>query len=411
MVELVAEHGYVGVTVRGLSRRAGISSGTLYDHFAGKEDCFFRTYELLMARTARRIAAAGVEERDWQRRLRLAFSALARQIADEPQIGRICFVDALSVGPSALQQTRPAAEMFAGIIRDCFDTPNGIAPPPLLVKGIVAGVAGVVRARLLNGQESELPDLVDDLVEWALCFGEPTAGLAKGRPLGPAPEFEPPAANDAAWPGERASGADRVLIMSAAAQLATSGGYDELSIPRIRAAAGVSRKSFDRHFDDIDDCFLAALELRAKSALGAAARQGASGGNWEDSVHQTISALCAHIARDPVRARTVFVEIFAPGTDGVRRRAKLVDDIAEFVRSGAPRSQRPGKLAAEASVAAVWGILQYHVASGRTHRLRSMAAMLTALVLAPSIGAEAAVEALDGERGRTRREFQSAGNG
>lgn len=391
MVDLVAEHGYVGVTVRGLSRRAGVSSGTLYDHFTGKEDCFFRTYGLLMARVARRIAAACEDEHDSRRRLQLAFSALTREISNDPTIGRICFVEDLAAGPSALERTRPAVDLFAGIIRDCFNAPNGVGVPPLLAKGIVAGLAGVTRARLLAGREDELPELVEELVEWALCFGSGAiAELAKLDDLPASVSRLGLTTGGMRPPVEQVSSADRALIMSAAARLAAEKGYCELSIPRIRAAAGVSRKSFDAHFEDVDDCFLTALELRAKSTLGEAARR-ASNRGWEDGVHYTISALCAHIARDPVGARAVFVEIFAPGTDGVRRRAKLIDDIAEFVRGSAPHPQRPGEVAAEASVAAVWGVLEYHVAAGRTRRLLSTTAMLTALVLAPSIGAEATV--------------------
>lgn len=396
MVELAAERGYESVTVRGLSRRAGVSSGTLYDHFAGKEDCFFHTYELLMARFARRMVTACEKERDWRRRIRLAFSTFVRQVADEPQISRVCFVEALAVGPSALERTRPAAEMFAGIVKSCFAEANEVVVPPLLVKGIVAGLAAVARARLLTGQESELPKLGEELAEWGLCFG--IEAIAELSALGPtpvsAPKIELAVADGIAWRNEQPPRDDRSLIVSATARLAASEGYRELSIPRIRAAAGVSRGSFDAHFENIDDCFLAALELWAKSALGEATRQGTSSRSWAESVQRTISALCTQIVGDPLRARTVFVEIFAPGTDGVRHRAKLIDDIAGFVRSTAPRGQRPGKLAAEASVGAIWGILEYHVASGRTRRLPSMAPILAILVLAPSIGTRQAVEAI-----------------
>lgn len=394
MVELVAEYGYAGVTVRGLSRRAGVSSGTLYDHFAGKEDCFFATYDLLMAQLARRLVAACEGERDRRLRLRLVFSTLVRQIVEEPQAARLCFVEALAVGPAALEKTRPAAELVAAVVKSCLDAPDGAAVPTLLVKGIVAGLAGVARARLLEGRESELPALVEELVEWALCFDSLDAIEFAGAPNRPArAETTAPPADVLSWPGEQPPRTDRALIISAVARLAANEGYGELSIPRIRQAAGVSRKSFDAHFDDIDDCFLAALEVRAKGALGEAAR-GAGSRNWEDGVHHTISALCAHIARDPIRARAVFVEIFAPGAGGVCHRAKLIDDVAAFLRRTAPARRRPGRLAAEASAAAVWGILEYHVASGRTQRLLSMATTLTALVLAPAMGADATAGAI-----------------
>jgi len=396
MIEMVAEQGYEGVTVRGLSRLAGVSSGTLYEHFAGKEDCFFQTYSLLMARLARRVSLAYEGEHDRCQRVHLAFTAFTHQIAAEPRMARICFVEAFAVGPSALVQTQPAAEMFAAIVKDCLDTPHGPPVPPLLVKGIVAGLATVVRARLLTGRERELPTLAGHLSEWALCFGDTV--IAEWARLGGARvsmgEIGDRGPEVVALPSERALGGERGLIASAAVKLAASEGYSELSVPRIRAAAGVSRKSFDAHFDGIDDCFLTALQLCARSVFGEAARLGADG-SWAERVCLAISALCIHIARDPVRAWAVFVEIFSPGTDGVRHHAKLIDEVTGLVHCSTPDRGTP-KLAAEASVGAVWGILEYHVASGRARLLPSMAAMLTALALAPSIGGDATVATIAG---------------
>jgi len=396
MIELVAERGYEGVTVRGLSRLAGVSSGTLYEHFAGKEDCFFQTYELLMDRLARRVSSAYEGENDPVRRLRLAFSAFADQIAAEPRIARICFVEAFAVGPSALVQTQPAARMFATIVKDCLDAPSGSAVPPLLVKGVVAGLATVVRARLLLGREHELPMLARRLADWALCFDdaviEDFARLGGSRismgKIGNGGTDVVTAGGGSALSGERE------LIASAAGKLAASNGYAELSVPRIRAAAGVSRKSFDAHFAGIDDCFLAALQLSARSVFEEAAHLGAND-NWAERVCLTISALCTYIARDPIRARAVFVEIFSPGTAGVRHHAKLIDEVAELMHCSAP-NRGDCKLIAEASVGAVWGVLEYHVASGRTRYLPSMAPMLAAMVLIPSIGAETTAATIAG---------------
>ena len=281
--------------------------------------------------------------------------------------------------------------MFAAIVEDCFNAPSGAAVPPLLVQGIVAGLASVVRARLLISRESELPALADQLAEWALCFSDPA--IAEYARLDDSREsmgkIELGTADRIALQAERALGDDRGLIVSAAAKLAASEGYAELSVPRIRAVAGVSRKSFDAHFDDIDDCFLAALELCARDVFDEAAHLGA-GGSWANRVALAISALCARIASDPVRAWAVFVEIFSPGTDGVCHHAKLIDQVTELVHCSAS-DRRGGRLAAEASVGAVWGTLEYHVASGRSRGLPSIGAMLAALVLAPSIGGDATV--------------------
>lgn len=405
MIELVAEYGYNRVTVRELVGRAGVSTRAFYQHFTNKEECFLATYDLLIGRAARRIVAAHEGERDWRQRLRLAFGAFAREVAEEPQAARFTLVEAPGAGPESLERLGHTADMFGAMLNECFArAPDEIELPPLLIRGIVAGVAHVARAHVLAGREVELPGLADEMLEWALCLrGEAAMGLRRfddpyARP--PAVESEPAAA---VGDGDRpVVGDDRALILSAAARLGASEGYGQLSVPRIRAAAGVSRKSFDAHFDDAKECFLEALELRSGRALADAAHQGAASRTWPGGVHRALAALCTHIARDPVRARAVFVEVFAAGPDGVRCRTRVITNVAEYVAASAPVGLRPSPLATEASVGAVWGILHHQIVAGPTQRLPEIAATLSYLVLAPAIGALAAAEAIRQEQARAR---------
>jgi AcrR family transcriptional regulator len=55
---LFAEHGYAAVGVGSISRRAGVTSGAIYHHFASKAGLFAAVYEELVANTGARIAAA-----------------------------------------------------------------------------------------------------------------------------------------------------------------------------------------------------------------------------------------------------------------------------------------------------------------------------------------------------------------
>jgi AcrR family transcriptional regulator len=55
---LFAEHGYAAVGVGAISRRAGVTSGAIYHHFASKAGLFFAVYQELIANTAARIASA-----------------------------------------------------------------------------------------------------------------------------------------------------------------------------------------------------------------------------------------------------------------------------------------------------------------------------------------------------------------
>lgn len=403
MIAAVAERGYNAVTVRELVRLAGVSTHTFYELFGGKEGCLLSTYELAMQRAARRVVASQNGEDDSRARLRLAFSTLAAELARQPGAARLALLEAPpNLGPSTLARMRRADGVLEAVARESLtDAAGGVAVPPLLAKGIVAGLARVVRARLLEGRERELPELAEELTEWALCHcSEAVEALDR---LGPPPAPAPAAALDfgaAADGEEEAPGDERALILAAVERLAAGEGYRKLTVPRIRAMAGVSRGSFDAHFASVSDCFLAACELRAGRLFGEAFRAGASASSWQGGIHRASVALCVDIARQPALARLPLAELVAAGQEGMRCRERLIAAAAERLRATAPPEQRPAELAAEASAGAIWGILEHHVAAGRARSLPHAAATLSLLAIAPAVGVPAAVEAIRREQQR-----------
>jgi AcrR family transcriptional regulator len=400
MIEIVDERGYGAVTVRRLAQVAGVSTRTFYEHFQGKEDCLLRTYDRIVQRARSRIAVAQSGEPDWREGLRSAFTAFAREIEDEPGAARLALVDASAAGPVALERMRCTEERFEVMVSESFSrTPGGTRMPPLLVKGIVAGVSAVARAHLTHDGKGQLPGLADELLEWTLSlYDGAVAELGKidRRPESVAFTPEPVLAAKPEENGRHSRDDDRPLILTATAKLAASRSYRELTVPRIRAAAGVSRRSFDSHFDNVEDCFLAALELRTADALKCASKN-APGNSWPEDVCRTMEALCARIAGDPALAALAFEEILAAGPTALRCREEMAAVIADRFRASAPPSQRPNHTATEASVGAIWGVCHHHVTSGRAQQLPRVSASLAYLALAPPLGAPSAIEAIRGQ--------------
>ena len=396
MVEIVSERGYDAVTVRELARLAGVSTRTFYEHFDSKEACLLDTLDSVIHCAAGHVVENG--ERGWQQQLRFLLLSLARELERKPQLGRVALVEALSAGPMALRRLRHAEQAFEGLIEDSFDrAPDRVALSPLVVEGIVAGLLSVARARLLAGREQELPGLVDELLEWALCYRSEEPAVLEQLEQQLDLKRTAPGGDDAASRIEtngQAPGDERALILSAMAKLAAAEGHLELTIPRIRAAAGVSRKSFDESFDSAEACFIAALEMHAAHAISHASLAYAEGEDWPEGVHRGIVALCDYIACDPVLTALGFVEIFSLGAEGVRTRERLTAQVVELFHGSAPPEQRPGRLAAEASTGAVWGLIHHHVVSGQMQQLSSVAPTLSYLALAPAIGAPAAMDAI-----------------
>jgi AcrR family transcriptional regulator len=193
---------------------------------------------------------------------------------------------------------------------------------------------------------------------------------------------------------------ERSLVLSAAAKLAAREGYEALTVPRIRAAAGVSRKAFDAHFDGVDSCFLDAVELLGTRAVEDAVEQGSAGESWAVQVHRSVAALCRAIARDPVLAKLAFIEILALGPVGLQRRERLIAAAAARLRDSAPAGSYTGNLVAEASVGAVWDAIHHQIVIGRAHLLPQKAPTLSFLLLAPAVGAPAATTTINDEQER-----------
>jgi AcrR family transcriptional regulator len=397
MVRAVATDGYEATTVRRLSALAGVSTRTLYDVFAdGKRECLLSAYDAAMRRMARRIVLAYVSERQQERRLARGLEAFAHEVYEEPAVARLVLVEIFAAGPAALDRMEHTHRLFEGIVDLSFrQAPGGAVSPPLVVKGVVAGVARVARVRLLNDRAAELPALTAELLEWMLSYRSSAAATLVD--LGSAGGQVAPAVVDA---GRRERGDERARILDAAARLAAQEGYASLTTARIAVAAGVSRRRFEAHFEDVRGCFVAAFEWLTDRALAHATAAGAASPSWAGAVHRALCALCAYVAGDPLFARLEFVEVFASGPDGVRLRAHVIGDVAERFRASVPAGCRPSQLAAEASMGAVWGIIHHHVVHGMARRLPDITPQLSFMTLAPVLGANDTVQAIRAEHAR-----------
>jgi AcrR family transcriptional regulator len=392
MVELVAEHGYNAVAVATLSSHAGVSKRDFYKHFDSKEECFLATYDLIVSRSVRGILAAAEGEEDWCERLRLGFLAFAEQIADSPEPARLALVEVFAAGAAAVERMQHTNQLFEALVAKNLAFADG-APrlPRLLVKGIVAGGSRVARARLLSGQPGRLALDGGELMEWALSFCDEEVVRLRGlRPAG-----APPPTTVAELPLED----ERGLILAATAKLASEEGYATLTVSRVRATAGVSKRSFDAHFDGVADCFLATLEMLSDRTLATAAPVYLTAGDWASGVHRMTVSLCGRLARDPTFASLAFLEVFSPGPEAIQWRSEMIAKLATMLRREAPPAQRPSEFAAEASIGAMWGVIHHFVAGGRGAQLPIAAPVLSYIALAPALGGAAAIDVIVAEVG------------
>lgn len=392
MVELVAEHGYNGFAVATLTKRACVSTRDFYKHFAGKEECFLATYDLIVSNSVRGILAATEGEEEWCERLRLGFLAFAGQIAGSPETARLALVEVFAAGAAAVERMQRTNQLFEALVaKNLALADGGSRLPRLVVKGIVAGGGRMARARLLSGHPRRLALDGGALMEWALSFCDDEVVRLRGLGVTEAPL--PATVTEVPLEDERA------LILAATARLASEEGYATLTAPRIRAVAGVSKRSFDANFDCVADCFLATLEALSGQILAAAAPHYLGADDWASGIHRMIVCLCRHLARDRTFASLAFLEVFSPGPEAIQWRSEMIAKLATMLRRGAPPAQQPSEFAAEASVGAMWGVIHHFVATGRAAQLPIAAPVLSYIALAPALGGAAAIEMIVAEVG------------
>lgn len=391
MIELVAEHGYNAVSVMKLTGRARISKRDFYKLYAGKEECFLAAYDVVVCRSVRGIVAAAEGGEDWRERLRLGLLAFADQIAANPGTSRLALVEAFTAGAVAIERMQRTNLLFEALVaKNLACAEEAPRLPRLVVKGLVAGGGRLAQARLLRGPRQPAFD-GDQLLQWALSFFDDDVV----RLWGLGTEMPPWSETVPVMPLED----ERALILAATAKLASKEGYATLTVPRVRAAAGVSRRSFDAHFEGVADCFLATLETLSDRTLAAAAPVYLTAGDWASGIHRMIAGLCRCLARDPVFAGLAFLEVVSPCPEAIQWRGEMIAKLAARLRRGAPSAQQPSELAAEASIGALWGVIHHFVAGGRGAQLPIAAPALSYLALAPALGGAVAVEVIAAEAG------------
>lgn len=405
MIELVAENGYRALKVRDLVRRAEVSTRAFYEHFSSKEDCFLQTHDLVTRRATRRIIGAQAGERDWRRRPHLVFEEFAREIENEPDGARFALIEAYAAGEAVLARAWRAERIFEGMLAEGLaHSPSGVVVPPMVIEGVVAGVARVSRNYLLTGRAGSLRDTGEELVNWALCYTDRAAAKLSEldrqtvwRDTSLQPIAHSPMNGDGEpWP----STGDRGLILTAVSKLAAKKGFAGLTAPRIRSAAGVSRRKFEAYFDDVEDCYLAALDQHAGEALARASRAQTVGRTWPGGVYRAISALGDHVAGDEFLARVCLADDFPPGSGGERARARLTSTIIELLSESAiVENRHPSPVVTEATVGAVWSLFHHYIIREWSLR-RQVAATLSYMTLAPVTGASAALGAIREEQRR-----------
>jgi AcrR family transcriptional regulator len=396
VIEACVRHGYADTTARELAALAGVSTRSLYKHFGSKEECFLATYDLIVQQAMGRISAAyrgdsRGADRDWSDGLCRAFDAFAEELIQRPDPSRLVLVEVLAVAPVAMARIERAESLFTTMIATSLaEAPDGVVPPPKIIRPLIGGVWFVARSRLLGADPEAITAAGAELREWLLAYRSPaTTALPVVRPR------RASVAHGTRRVAPVQSERDRMLQVAAA--VVARGGYAALSPGEVVELAGVGEGDFADQFGDIRGCFLAMLDWLSARAIAEAVRESRDAPTWSSSVVRAIESLFHRLAADAALARAVSLDAFAAGPAGGERLETIMRGLAELLRRRAPEQGRPSALVAEAIVGSVWSIVHRHIVLGRRELLPGAATRAAFLTLAPIIGADAALAAIVAE--------------
>lgn len=163
LVEVLAERGFAGATVGLVVRRARVSTRTFYRCFDDLQECLIAimdsTTEQAVALASRELEEAG----RWQDGVRSALALVLAYFDREPELARVCFVEALAGGPVVLAHRERLIEAFRSPVIERIEreVPNVSS---LAAEGVLSSVFGIMHAHIVVEKPGPFVELLGPLM-------------------------------------------------------------------------------------------------------------------------------------------------------------------------------------------------------------------------------------------------------
>ena len=185
----VDEEGYARTTVARITERARVSRRTFYELFDDREACLDALIEDVVATIEGEIARANLDGLTWRERVRGGLLAILSFFDREPALARVCVVQSLRGGPSALKRREQILARLAAVLdegRSERTTKSGGGVTELTAESLIGASLAVVHTRLQRGQTSPpLTSLTGDLMSMIVLpyLGAAAARREQSRPI------------------------------------------------------------------------------------------------------------------------------------------------------------------------------------------------------------------------------------
>jgi AcrR family transcriptional regulator len=155
-----ARSGYAEASAESISREAGMSKATFYEHFANKEECILALFDegarTVLTAMAEATAAAGSDPGE---RMRAGIAAFLQQLAAHANASQTLLVEIIGAGPRATERRDAILQTFADAVYDEAErTGNGFASHDDAFAVIAAG-AELASRHLRLGKPADAAEL------------------------------------------------------------------------------------------------------------------------------------------------------------------------------------------------------------------------------------------------------------
>jgi AcrR family transcriptional regulator len=190
----------------------------------------------------------------------------------------------------------------------------------------------------------------------------------------------------------------RARVISALSAVCAEHGAQNLTVARVVAQAGISRRTFYELFKDCEDCFMAAFEDAFRRASRRVVPMYRGEGSWRERVRASLEALLAFFDSQPDTGRLMVVETLRAGASAAERRERVIAHLVEAIdeaRTEANDALAPPALTAEGTVGAVLSVVHNRMLVDRSASLLALVNPLMGMIVLPYLGPDAAGEELE----------------
>jgi AcrR family transcriptional regulator len=164
-VGAIDEHGYTRATVAHITARARVSRRTFYELFGSRDECLAALLDDVVDLIEADIRAADLGGKPWRERVRGGLGAILAFFDREPELARICVVQALCGGPATLARRQAALARLAAVL----DAGRGeraqlSGNTQMIAEGLVGAICAIVHGRLLRRERESLIGLQSELM-------------------------------------------------------------------------------------------------------------------------------------------------------------------------------------------------------------------------------------------------------